>query len=148
MTIRHSPTALDDTDRRLLEMLRDNSRLPTATLAQRLDVSRGTVQNRIDRLVANGILLGFTVRLQSDIETGLVRAITALEVRSSDSKAVLAQLKRIPEVSRVYATNGRWDLVLEIRAADLVALDRVLVAIRGIAAISHSETNILLTELR
>ena len=51
MTDRQHILELDATDRRLIELLRDNSRLPTATLARHLDVSRGTVQNRIDRLL-------------------------------------------------------------------------------------------------
>ncbi|HMA51243.1 MAG TPA: Lrp/AsnC family transcriptional regulator [Magnetospirillaceae bacterium] len=143
MTNRQS---LDETDRRLIEMLRDNSRLPTATLARRLGVSRGTVQNRIDRLTANGVIQGFTIRLQGDVDTGLIAAITSLEIRSSDHKPVIAQLKRIPEVARIHATNGRWDLVAEIRTRDLASLDRVLNAVRTIKAVSASETSILLAE--
>jgi len=139
---------LDETDRRLIEMLRDDSRLPTATLARRLGVSRGTVQNRIDRLVAAEIIQGFTIRLQSDVEAGLISAITSLEIRSSDHKPVIAELKRIPEIARVYATNGRWDLIVEIRTRDLASLDRVLTAIRIIKAVSASETSILLAEMR
>jgi len=138
--------SLDETDRRLIEMLRDNSRLPTATLARRLGVSRGTVQNRIDRLTANGVIQGFTIRLQGDVDTGLIAAITSLEIRSSDHKPVIAQLKRIPEVARIHATNGRWDLVAEIRTRDLASLDRVLNAVRTIKAVSASETSILLAE--
>ncbi len=139
---------LDETDRRLIEMLRDDSRLPTATLARRLGVSRGTVQNRIDRLVAAEIIQGFTIRLQSDVEAGLISAITSLEIRSSDHKPVIAELKRIPEIARVHATNGRWDLIVEIRTRDLASLDRVLTAIRIIKAVSASETSILLAEVR
>ena len=137
---------LDDTDRRLIELLRDDSRLPTATLARRLGVSRGTVQNRIDRLVAARIIQGFTIRLQSDVDTGLIAAITSLEIRSSDHKPVITQLKRIPEIARIHATNGRWDLIVDIRTRDLASLDRVLTAIRGIKAVSASETSILLAE--
>src|SRR5690349_24424250 len=114
MTDRQSGSDLDEIDRRLIELLRDNSRLPTATLAKHLGVSRGTVQNRIDRLVRNRVLMGFTVRLRNDVDTGMIRAITSLEVRSSDMKSVIVALKRLPEVSRVYSTNGRWDLVVEI----------------------------------
>lgn len=137
---------LDETDRGLIEMLRDNGRLPTAMLARRLGVSRGTVQNRIDRLVAAGIIQGFTIRLAGDVDTGLIAAITSLEIRSSDHKPVIAQLKRLPEVARIHATNGRWDLIVEIRTRDLVSLDRVLTAIRTIKAVSASETSILLAE--
>ena len=139
---------LDEIDRGLIEMLRDDSRLPTATLARRLGVSRGTVQNRIDRLVAAGVIQGFTIRLQSDVDTGQIAAITSLEIRSSDHKPVITQLKRLPEVARIHATNGRWDLIVEIRTRDLVSLDRVLTAIRTIKAVSASETSILLAEAR
>lgn len=139
---------LDEVDRRLIQMLRDDARLPTSTLAKRLSVSRGTVQNRIDKLMASGVLKGFTIRLRGDVETGAVRAITSLEVRSADTKAVVAALKRMPDVGRVHSTNGRWDLVVEINAKDLGALDRVLHEIRGVKGVSASETSILLSELK
>jgi DNA-binding Lrp family transcriptional regulator len=140
--------ALDHTDRRLIALLRNDSRLPGATLARHLGVSRGTVQNRIDRLLASGVLLGFTVRLGSDAETAGVRAMIAIEVRSADTRAVLAALRRMPEVGRVHSTNGRWDLVAEIATADLADLDRVLTEIRALKAVSNSETSILLSELK
>ena len=148
MTDRQIPIALDTLDRQLIAQLRDNSRLPTATLAKILGVSRGTVQNRIDRLQQGGVLMGFTIRLRGDDEAGLIRAITSLELRSGEAKPAIAALKRNPEVSRIYSTNGRWDLVVEVRAPDLAALDRVLGEIKAIRAVTHSETNILLAELK
>ena len=66
----------DDTDRRLIALLRENARVPVATLAHLLKVSRGTVQNRIDRLTADGVIGGFTVRLKPEAEPQRVRAIT------------------------------------------------------------------------
>lgn len=138
---------LDDLDRRLVQALRDNARLPTVTLARMLGVSRGTVQNRIDRLLAAGVLLGFTVRLGGDGEAGGVRAITQVEVRAADTRAVVNALKRIPAVTRIHSTNGRWDLVLDVNAPDLAALDRALHDVRAIRGVSLSETSILLSEL-
>jgi DNA-binding Lrp family transcriptional regulator len=148
LTNRQVSIALDALDRQLIEQLRDNARLPTATLARRLGVSRGTVQNRIDRLVAGGVVMGFTIRLGGEGEASMIRAITAIELSSGEAKPAIAALKRIPEVSRIYSTNGRWALVVELRAADLATLDRVLTEIRAIRAISNSETNILLAELK
>ena len=139
---------LDDTDRRLLGLLRENARLPGATLARQLGVSRGTVQNRIERLTEAGVLLGFTVRLSGEAEAAAVRAIMAVEVRSADVRAVVAALRRMPEVGRVWSTNGRWDLVAEINAGDLAALDATLTAIRALKAVANSETSILLSALK
>ena len=70
------------------------------------------------------MLLGFTVRLAGEAEGAAVRAIMAIEVRSADMRAVVAALRRMPEVGRVQSTNGRWDLVAEINTPDLAALDR------------------------
>jgi DNA-binding Lrp family transcriptional regulator len=138
---------LDETDRRLIALLQADGRMPSAMLARQLGVSRGTVQNRIDRLVAGGVLLGFTVRLAGAAEAA-VRAIMAIEVRSTDTRAVVAALRRMPEVGRVHSTNGRWDLVAEINAHDLASLDRVLTAIRALKPVANSETSILLSELK
>jgi DNA-binding Lrp family transcriptional regulator len=139
---------LDDTDRELIGLLRNDGRTPAATLARRLGVSRGTVQNRIDRLLARGVILGFTVRLASEEGAAGVRAMMAIEVRSADTRAVVSALRRMPEVGRVHSTNGRWDLVAEIATADLAALDRALTGIRALKAVANSETSILLSELK
>ncbi len=141
-------TPLDDIDRRLIGLLRDDSRLPAATLAQHLGVSRGTVQNRIDRLIAGGVLLGFTIRLSGDAGGAAVRAIMSIEVRSADTRTVVAALRRMPDVGALHSTNGRWDLVAEINTGDLGALDRALTEIRALKAVANSETSILLAELK
>ena len=139
---------LDDLALRLMGLLRDDARLPTATLARRLGVSRGTAQNRIDRLMRDGVLLGFTARLRSEAARGAVRAIVSVELRSADMRAVIAALRRMPDVGRVHSTNGRWDLVAEIDTATLASLDATLTAIRALKAVANSETSILLSELK
>jgi DNA-binding Lrp family transcriptional regulator len=139
---------LDDVDRRLIGLLRDDARLPVATLARRLGVARGTVQNRLERLLADGVVLGFTLRLRGDAGGAPVRAIVSIEVRSADIRAVVAALRRMPEVGRVHSTNGRWDLIAEINALELAALDRALTEIRALRPVANSETSILLSELK
>ncbi|AUL14107.1 putative regulatory protein [Bordetella bronchiseptica MO149] len=139
--------ALDALDRRLLALLRADARLPTATLARQLHVSRGTVQNRMARLERSGIVAGYTVRLRNEDEHG-IRAITLIEVRGAATDAVVAALRRIPEALQVHSTNGRWDLVVELRAADLPAFDRVLRDLRSIDGVANSESNLLLTAHR
>jgi DNA-binding Lrp family transcriptional regulator len=138
---------LDETDQRLIELLRGDSRLPAATLARILGVARGTVQNRIDRLVRERIIRGFTLRLSAEAEANIVRAVTAIEIRAGDTRAVVAALKGIPAAVAIHSTNGRWDLVVDISTTDLASLDRVISHIREIPGVTHSETSILLNEL-
>ncbi|WCE05762.1 Lrp/AsnC family transcriptional regulator [Pseudoxanthomonas sp. JBR18] len=139
--------ALDTLDQDLIALLRADSRTPAALLAKQLKVSRGTVQNRITRLQRSGVLLGFTVKLASEGLRG-VRAITQIEVRGGATDKVVAALRRLPEVVSVYSTNGRWDLVVEVRTEDLLGFDQALRRLRDIEGIAASETSLLLAEQR
>lgn len=136
---------MDDTDRRLIALLRDNARLPVATLAQLLKVSRGTVQNRIDRLTADGVIGGFTLRLKPEAEPQRVRAITMVAVDGEHATAVIRALRGIPEVQALHTTNGRWDIVAELGMDSLEAFDQALQRIRLIKGIANSETSLLLS---
>lgn len=136
---------MDDTDRQLLALLRKNARTPVATLAKTLAVSRGTVQNRIDRLLENGTLQGFTVSVRQGAEMPRVRAIMMIEVEGERSDKVLKALRGFPEVTSVHTTNGRWDLVVELSTDSLEAFDRVLQRVRQINGVSASETSLLLS---
>jgi len=135
---------MDDTDRRLLALLRVNARLPVATLAKSLGVSRGTVQNRINRMLERGTIQGFTVRVRQEAEPPRIRAIMMAEVEGERSDRILKQLRGNPEIAAVHTTNGRWDLVLELNTDSLEAFDRALHRIRQINGISGSETSLLL----
>jgi DNA-binding Lrp family transcriptional regulator len=132
-------------DRRLVALLRENARLPVATLAQLLKVSRGTVQNRIERLTINGVIGGFTVRLKPEAEPQRVRAVTMVAVEGEHTAVVLKSLRGIPEVHALHTTNGRWDIVVELGVESLEAFDQALQRIRLIKGISNSETSLLLS---
>ena len=135
---------MDELDRRLIALLRADGRAPAAALAKALKVSRGTVQNRIDRLVAAGVMLGFTVRLHPETENERVGAIICIAVEGRRAPGVLQALRGFPEVEAVHTTNGRWDMVAEISAPDLAAFSRVLDEVRMIEGIGASETSLLL----
>ena len=69
---------MNDTDSQILGLLRDNARMSITDLANKIRVSRATVQKRIEYMEMNGIIMGYTIRLQSDeIDRG-VRAITSM----------------------------------------------------------------------
>ncbi len=136
---------MDDTDRQLIALLRANARLPVAALAKGLGVSRGTIQNRIDRLIERGIIQGFTLRARPDADAGRIRAIMMIQVEGERSDPILKQLRGYPEVTAAHTTNGRWDMILELNTDTLEAFDRVLHRIRQISGVSASETSLLLS---
>jgi len=136
---------MDDTDRQLLSLLRDNARASVASLAKVLRVSRGTVQNRLARLEADGTITGYTVRLKPQAEGHRIRAFMTVAVEGNRTDAVLAALRGDPAVSALHTTNGRWDMVAELQADSLEAFDRVLGRIRLLEGIANTETSLLLS---
>ena len=136
---------MDDTDRQLIALLRDNARTSVAALAKTLRVARGTVQNRLAKLEANGTIVGYTVRLRPQVEEHRIRALMTVAVEGNRSDAVIKALRGDPAVGALYSTNGRWDIVAELRADSLEAFDRVLGRIRQLEGISNTETSLLLS---
>jgi DNA-binding Lrp family transcriptional regulator len=139
---------LDDTDRELIALLRDNARTSVVTLAKKLKVSRGTVQNRIARLEREGVIVGYTVRLMPAAREHRIRAVTSIAVEGNRAKNLIRQLSGDPNVRALYSTNGRWDVVAEIEADSLEAFDTVLGRIRMLEGISNSETSLLLSTFK
>ena len=136
---------MDNIDRQLLSLLRADARMTVAAMAQALGVSRGTVQNRIARLEAGGIILGYTVRVRPPDEEERIRAFMTVAVEGNRTDEVLKALRGDPAVCALYATNGRWDIVAELQTESLQAVDRVLGRIRQIDGISSTETSLLLS---
>ncbi|HVY82112.1 MAG TPA: Lrp/AsnC family transcriptional regulator [Steroidobacteraceae bacterium] len=136
---------MDEIDQKLIALLRENARTPIATLAKKLRVARGTVQNRIARLERNGTILGYTVRLRPQVEEQHIRALMTVAVEGNRTESVIRSLRGDPAVAALYTTNGRWDIVVELRADSLEAFDRVLARIRLVEGISNTETSLLLS---
>lgn len=135
---------MDDTDTRLLSLLRQDGRAALSNLAATLGVSRATVKARIDRLEERGVILGFTVVLKGDAGAPAVRAIMMIEVEGKAGEPVIRRLRGMPEVRELHSTNGRWDIAAELTADSLETFDALLNRIRAIDGVASSETNILL----
>ena len=136
---------MDDVDHKLIAMLRNDARMPVATLAKALDVSRATVRARIERLRQNGVIGGFTIVVREPGNRNVVRAITMIAVEGNRAERVLRQLNGFPQVRRLHTTNGRWDVVAELVTETLPEFDTLLNKIRAIDGVSATETNILLS---
>lgn len=138
---------LSELDRQLIMALREDGRMPVAELARRLGVARVTVTARIDRLIANGVIVGFSVRVRDEAEIDRVRAIALIEVEGRTTDAVIRRLRGFPEIAALHTTNGGWDLVAELQVDGLAEFDQVLGRIRGIDGVLNSETSLLLSSV-
>jgi DNA-binding Lrp family transcriptional regulator len=125
-----SDRALDGLDVRLLELFADEPRIGVVECARRLGVARGTVQARLDRLQARGIVRGFGPDVDPAAAGYVVTAFATLEIRQGRGHDVQRHLASIPEVLEVHTITGPGDLLCRVVArsnADLQAIvDRVV----------------------
>ena len=133
---------MDTLDQQLLALLRQDARASVATLASKLKVSRGTVTNRIAKLEDSGVIVGYTVKLRPDVTPNAITAWMSIAVEGNKTREVIAILLGEPGVSGLFDTNGRWDLLAELRAATLGELAEVLERVRLIKGIGATETSI------
>jgi DNA-binding Lrp family transcriptional regulator len=105
---------LDEKDRQILELLRADARLPLKTLAARIGLARSTLRDRLSRLEADGIIRGY----RADIADGCtgVSAYLFIRLKSTPAPALIALLRRMPEVRSCTSLTGDIDLLVEIAA--------------------------------
>ena len=135
---------LDDKDLNLIALLRSNARMPVVNLAKHLGVSRATVQNRINKLEHDGVILGYTVKLNPDAESHPIRLFMNISVEAKNESAVIKRLRGYPEVIAIHHSTGHWDVIADIRAQTLPSLNSIMGEIRLIEGILRTETNLLL----
>lgn len=139
---------MDDTDKKLIALMRADARTSVATLAAKLGVARGTVTHRLRRLEDEQVIVGYTVKLRPEAEPEHIRAWMGVQVEGNQTHEVIASLLGEPAAVALHDTNGRWDLWAELRASSPAELSKVLERVRLIKGIRHTETSILLKSYR
>ncbi len=134
----------DGLDARLIGLLRSTPNLPVVEMARRLDVARGTVQARLDRLIRDGLIVGFGPDLDRTAAGFGVLAFTTLEIAQGSDAPILAGLDDIPEVLEAHAVTGPGDLHLRIVARSNEHLHDVLQRILELPGITRTETHLAL----
>lgn len=135
---------IDELDKSLLALLKENARAPVATLARRLGLARTTVQARLERLEANGVIKGYTLRLDEGMRAPL-RATVLLSIEPRSAPAVLSRLASLPGVRVVHTASGRWDLIVGLEAQTTADLDDTLDRIGESKGVRSSESLIHLS---
>lgn len=135
-----------DTDTKLLALLKNNAREPTASLARKLGLARSTVQERIARLEREGIIKGYTVRLSEEAETRKLRAVVMIAADPKQAERVNAELKRMPEVRALSAVSGAYDMMALVEADNPARMDAALDRIGRAAGVARTVTSIILSE--
>ncbi len=138
---------VDAVDRRLINLLSENSRLPVSELASRAGISRANAYQRVGKLREDGAIRAFTVRTDPR-RLGL--DVTALIIVNGEQRTwreLLGELQQLPGVEYVALTAGGFDFVLIVRVPDVETLrDVVLDGLQGIAGVRSTQTMFILDE--
>lgn len=136
---------LSPADEALLSLLREDARAPTAAIARRLQLSRTTVQSRIERLERMGVISGYTVRVSDDHERERVRALIMITVFPKQAPAVVEALRQMPGVRALHSVNGAWDLVAMVVVQTIGDMDELTDRIGALDGVERTTSTLLLS---
>jgi DNA-binding Lrp family transcriptional regulator len=136
---------MDVLDATLIRLFAEQPRIGVLEASRRLGVARGTVQARLDKLVAAGVISGWGPDLQPEALGYPVTAFLTLEIRQgSGHESVAGHLAAIPEVLEVFTITGAGDMWARVVARSNADLQRVIDAVLSDAGIVRSSTVIAL----
>ena len=132
-------------DQQLLSLLRENARASTAELARRLKLSRTTVQSRIERLERQGVIRGYTVRIDDEAERGHIRAHIMITVLPRQMAAVVRALHAMPQVRALHSVSGPFDMVALGVVPNISEMDALTDRIGAIEGVERTTSSIILS---
>jgi DNA-binding Lrp family transcriptional regulator len=141
----NSTLVIDDTDRRLIDQLRENARASTAALARRLGLSRTTIQSRIARLEKQKIITGYSVRMAESYELGQIHAQVSITVKPKQAAIVEAELKKISAVRALHSVSGEHDMIATVVTPTVGDMDALIDRIGSLAGVERTTSSIILS---
>ena len=145
----HSVRLLDGPDRLILRELVKDARTSIRSLAERVHISRANAYARVDRLVADGVITGFSANI-APARAGLgTSAYVSLSIEQNSWREVSARVGHLPYVEHVSMVGADFDVLVLVRAPDNAALrDLVLDRIQSIPGVQTTRTWLVFDELQ
>lgn len=131
-------------DQKLLMLLRQNARASITELAKAMHVSRSTVQNRIARLEASGVIRGYSVQFGGEFSANQVEAHVSIKVFQKLTGRTNTALEGISQVSQLFSVSGEYDLIAIVQAQSLEELSSVLDDIGNLEGVERTNSAVVL----
>jgi len=133
---------MDDTDKQIMNLLKDNSRAGYAEIGGKVGLSEGAVRKRIKILSDQGVIRKFTVKIA--VAEG-AQAITLLATSPSlPTQEVSRKIQEIPNVETTYEVTGEYDIVAVISGMNVMEVNECIEKIRRVEGIEKTNTMIVL----
>lgn len=135
---------LDETDRQLLTLLREDARTHVSALAEALGIARATVYSRIARLEEEGIITGYTVRLGPGHQRRMIRAQMMIKVVPKHTGETEKALARFTGLTALHAISGEYDMLAMLEAEDPEQLNTLMDEIGMLEGVARTNSSIIL----
>jgi len=136
--------ALDDRDRRLLELLRRDARRPIVALAKELNLSRSATQERLGKLLSSGIIDGFTVREGNKSGSRQSAYLMVSFEQGHRCAQIVPKLLPVASIGMIHSVTGPIDLVIRVDALDVAGIEEARSAVAAIPGIASVSTSVVL----
>jgi len=134
---------MDEVDRQILDILRRDARTPYTEIADEIGTSEGTVRNRVEAMIEDGVIERFTVATR----TGNVKAMVEISVDVNvNTQGVTEEMAEWAEVDFVWQVSGEEDIVLVADAADTSGLNDLITRARELEEVVSTKTRLILDE--
>ncbi|WP_462159933.1 Lrp/AsnC family transcriptional regulator [Pseudoalteromonas sp. GB56] len=131
-------------DEKLLAMLRTNARASVSDLARALDLSRSTVQSRMQKLEETGVIKGYSVEYGDTYLSSMVSAHVSIKVKQKLTTKTNIELKHIDAITELYAISGEYDLIAVVQAQNLEKLSHLLDDIGNLDGVERTTSSVIL----
>ncbi|MDG5758212.1 Lrp/AsnC family transcriptional regulator [Natronococcus sp. A-GB1] len=134
---------MDELDRRILDTLRRDARTPYTEIADEVGTSEGTVRNRVERMMDDGVIERFTISTHTGNVKAMIEVSVAVDV---DTKGVSERMAEWEEVDFVWMVSGEQDIVLVVDAADTRGVNDLITQARDQEEVVSTQTRLILDE--
>ena len=139
---------LDGIDKKILQMLMENSRRPILEIAKNIGISGAAIHQRLRKLEKNNLIIGSSIKVNTKILGYTTMAFIGIFLdRATNNKTVVNQLKEIKEILECHYTTGDWSILAKLICKDNEDLMEILTKkIQTINGVARTETYISLEQ--
>jgi len=139
---------MDHIDRSIIECLVSDGRATYASIGSTVGLSVAATKRRIDRLLRDNVIRGFTAVIDPQVLGWTLEAQVQLYTNGTVPFSTMRRdLERLPEVMEASTVTGAADAVLRVVAADAVQLERVITRLRALSYVQQTDTTMVLSRL-
>ena len=122
---------MDDKDKRILEMLIEDSRRPYREIADEIKLSESTVRKRVIRLQEGGVIEKFTIKICREEERCIIAFLTLIPKSENEIKELLRETQILPQCQEVYFLAGQCGVLIKVNVPEITELDALMESFRA-----------------